>query len=212
MIDFTNPIDISWPISEKMTAYKDVQVTSFSSLSLFDQHGSRKTKITMTTHEGTHIDAPSHFLEHGKTVDQLPLTLFVGLCKVLDLTDVDDRISASHLEQYDIQTDDIILFKTKNSFLKPTVPFEREFVYLDGSAASFLAQKKIRSVAFDYLGIERQQPQHETHDAFLANNIGVVEGLRLSHVVPGSYFFCCLPLHIQGLDGAPARAILFPIQ
>lgn len=212
MIDVKKIIDISWPISESMTAYKDSKVTTFSPVSTFEHQGSRKTKITVTTHDGTHIDAPSHFLEHGKTIDQLPLNLFIGPCKVFDLTTVDDQISAERLEGLDIWADDAVLFKTKNSFNDPSASFMKEFVYIDHSGARFLAERKIRTIGFDYLGIERQQPGHETHNLLLSNNIGIVEGLRLAHVAPGSYFFCCLPLNLQGLDGAPARAVLFPIK
>ena len=67
-------------------------------------------------------------------------------------------------------------------------------------------------MGIDYLGIERNQPHHETHRAFLENNIVILEGLRLQDITPGSYELICLPLALQEIDAAPARAILRPIR
>ena len=86
--------------------------------------------------------------------------------------------------------------------------FHYNFVYVDKSAAEYLVQIKSVAIGIDYLGIERDQPQHDTHALLLQNNIPIIEGLRLGHVKPGYYTLMCLPLLIPGLDAAPARAIL----
>lgn len=208
MINITQIIDISWPISSEMTAYKDKHETTFTTIAEFDRDHYRKSTITLSSHDGTHVDGPSHFLEHGVSIDHVPLATFIGPCKVIDLTHCDEKITLSDVAACDVNAGDIILFKTKNSLLSPTAAFNPNFVFIDLHAALFLADKKIKTVGVDYLGIERQQPKHETHEAFLANNIGVIEGLRLADAAAGSYFLCCLPLKVQGLEGAPARAIL----
>lgn len=208
MINITNIIDISWPISPSMTAYKDKHEAAFTTVADFPNDYYRKSTITLSSHEGTHVDAPSHFLEQGVTIDQVPLATFIGPCKVIDLTHCDEKIKLSDIATCDINAGDIILCKTKNSLLSPTAPFNPNFIFIDLGAARFLTDKKIKAIGVDYLGIERQQPAHETHHAFLSNNIGLIEGLRLADVAAGDYFLCCLPLKIQGLDGAPARAIL----
>ena len=81
-------------------------------------------------------------------------------------------------------------------------------MYVNASAARYLVEQSIRAVGIDYLGIERNQPDHETHKAFMQRNIPIVEGLRLEQVPSGTYFLWCLPLKMPGLDGAPARALL----
>ena len=208
MIKFTQIIDISWPISSDMTAYKDKCEARFTDVATFERDHYRKSTIAMSSHDGTHVDAPSHFLQDGITIDQIPLETFIGPCKVVDLAHCEEKITLSDVAGCDINAGDIILFKTKNSLLSPTAPFNPSFIFIDLHATQFLADKKIKAVGVDYLGIERQQPNHETHEILLSRNIGLIEGLRLEHVVAGSYFLCCLPLSVRGLDGAPARAVL----
>lgn len=202
-------IDISWPISAEMTAYKDRKVVQLDAIKAFEKDGVRESIITIGSHTGTHIDAPSHFLKDGKTIDKIVLEKFIGECSVLDLSDVVDAITADHLSMYEIAPDDIILLKTMNSDYQPTDPFLKDFVYLDASGAQYLADQGVRAVGVDYLGIERNQPEHDTHTLLLQEEIPIIEGLRLAHVQEGYYSFICLPLAVQGIDGAPARAILF---
>ena len=203
-----NIIDISWPITQDMTAYKDEKVVQFDAIRTFEKDNVRKTKITLDTHTGTHIDAPSHFLKDGIPTNRIELEQCVGQAIVIDMSHIESLITADDLEEYDLDDCDIVLFKTRNSQLNSTAPFNSNFVYLDESAAQALAEMGINAVGFDYLGIERNQPTHNTHIILLQGGVAVIEGLRLGHVQEGEYFFVCLPLALQGLDGAPARAIL----
>jgi len=86
--------------------------------------------------------------------------------------------------------------------------FNQNFIYLDSGAAQYLSSKNLSVVGIDSLGIERNQPNHETHKILFEHNILIIEGLRLAHVAPAIYELVCLPLNIVGSDGAPARAIL----
>lgn len=207
-MNYKKIIDISWPISENMTAYKDRKVVAITHTKTWEADKAREALITLGTHTGTHVDAPPHFMEQGPTIDQLDLAKLVGPCIVLDMMHVDDCINAHDLKDLAIQADHIILFKTKNSALDPNTLFNPQFIYLRASAAQLLAEKNVRAVGIDYLGIERGQPGHETHLRLLEKNISIVEGLRLGHVQAGKYFFCCLPLALAGLEAAPARALL----
>lgn len=203
-----NIIDISWPITDGMTEYKDRKTVYITTIKSFAQDQVRESTLTLHTHTGTHIDAPAHFLHDGNTIDQISLSHYIGTCSVVDFTTVDQAITAEELKKITIEPEAIVLFKTKNSRLKTDKPFDPNFVYLDASAATLLVEKKVKSVGIDYLGIERNQPTHITHKILLQNNIGIIEGLRLEHVQPGSYFLCCLPIALVGLDAAPARAVL----
>jgi arylformamidase len=205
-----NIIDISWPLSEKTTGYKNKKTVVFEPLKIFERDGARESALWLTTHSGTHVDAPTHMLKDGKTIDQLSLEMFCGPCVVLELMLVQEKITHAWLadQETQIKEGDIVIFKTTNSMQEPTDPFMPNFVYLDLSGAEYLASKKIKAVGVDYLGIERNQPGHLTHHELLTHNIGIIEGLRLGHVEPGRYTFICLPLSVIGLDGAPARAVL----
>ncbi|HZW61997.1 MAG TPA: cyclase family protein [Candidatus Babeliales bacterium] len=202
-------IDISWPITPQMTAYKDKKVVSFSYSNTFEKDNFCESTITLGSHSGTHIDAPAHFLPDGETIEKFPLGLLIGECHVLDLTQVSEYISEGDLAYYDvIKENRIILFKTSNSQTAVNQPFDSSFIYLTASAAQYLVEHSVKAVGIDYLGIERNQPNHETHKILMQNGIPIIEGLRLQHVQPGTYFLWCLPLLVEGLEAAPARAVL----
>ncbi len=200
--------DISWPLMPETTEYKNKKTINFQPLTNFEKDGVRDSLITMRTHSGTHVDAPSHFLKDGKTIDQISLDRLMGPAKVIDLVRVADAITADDLKRYEINEQDIILLRTMNSAHAETEEFDKEFIYLDASAAAYLAERKIKAVGIDYLGIERGNPDHTTHTTLMHADIVIIEGLRLSHVQSGAYFMVCLPLAIVGLDAAPARVVL----
>lgn len=204
-------IDISWPISSVMTSYKNKSVLEIQELKNFNRDGVRETTFHMGSHSGTHVDAPSHFLKEGKTIDEIHVNRLIGSCVVLDMTDCAERITHDCLMKYDhmIEPGSIVLLKTTNSDLSPIDTFNVHFVYLEASGALYLAEKKIKAVAVDYLGIEHSQPGHPTHEALLNADVAIVEGIRLGHVAAGNYFFVCLPLYMIGTEAAPARAVLF---
>jgi arylformamidase len=201
-------IDISWPITNNATTYKNKKNISISQTKNFIKDHVRESQINICSHTGTHIDTPAHFLENGNTTEKINLESLIGPCTVFDLTHITEKITVIDLQNLQIKQKTIVLLKTKNSFLEAEENFNQNFIYLEKSAAQFLVDKKIKSIGFDYLGIERNQPNHETHKLLLANNVLIIEGLRLKHVESGNYEFYCLPLNIVGLEAAPARAVL----
>lgn len=202
-----NILDISWPLTEEMTQYKDVELFCSTAITT-PTSGAMETHIALCSHTGTHVDAPAHFIADGKTIDKIPLQNLLGTCRVLDLTHVKEKITAADLEKHTIQEGEIILLKTTNSFISPLDRFNYAFVYVAQDAAHYLAAAHIKALGFDYLGIERQQPDHPSHKALMIADIPIIEGLRLVNIHAGSYFFCCMPLLLPGADAAPARAVL----
>lgn len=200
--------DISWPISPSMTAYKNNKTVIFDKKKEFDPDKVRDSAITLGSHTGTHVDAPSHFLRDGTVIDQISLDRLIGKARVIDCVLVTNAIQPKDLLDQDIAEGDIILLRTANSASDPNGAFNPEFIYLSPQAAEFLAQKRVKAVGIDYLGIERGDPEHRTHTTLMHADIAIIEGLRLEHVPAGSYFMICLPLAIIGLEAAPARAIL----
>jgi arylformamidase len=161
--------------------------------------------IDMGTHTGTHVDPPLHFVEGGLPVDKLPLDHLYGDAEVLDLTRVEKAITAADLEN---ATENILLLKTSNSRLWQYTEFHKDYVYLEKSAAQWLIDNHVWTVAIDYLSIGSFEDGETVHRLLLRNGITVVEGVNLSAVEPGRYKFACLPLKIKDGDGGPARAIL----
>ena len=198
--------DLSPEISESMAVYKNrlekrPRITSTRTI----KEGANESKLDIYVHTGSHVDAPYHVLSNGKTIEKISLEKFMGKCVVLDFTKVKDSITKNHLKNKNIQKNEIVLLKTKNN---PDKTFNPNFTYLEKSGAEYLASKKIKVVGIDNLGIERSQPNHETHKILLGKNIPIFEGLDLSKVKEGRYYFHGLPLKIRKGDGSPVRAIL----
>ena len=164
-----------------------------------------ETRLEMNMHTGTHIDAPMHILQSGNAIDTLELEKVVTKCKVFDFKDVEQRISREHLVEKNIVEGDFILLKTKNSYLDI---LEDEFIYLDRTGADYLKNKRIKGVGIDALGIERGQPEHETHKILLGAGIVILEGLRLKEIEEGEYLLVAAPINVIGAEAAPARALL----
>ncbi|GAA0721614.1 cyclase family protein [Clostridium malenominatum] len=199
--------DISMSIHHGMPVYKnkDEKRPIIQVMQDFSTGSSYGSRISMDMHTGTHIDAPLHMIENGSTMDEFNIEKVVTECKVIDLTEVKDKITEKDFKNKEINQGDFILLKTRNSFEED---FDFNFVFLDESGATYLKQRGIKGVGIDSLGIERSQEGHETHKVLLGNDITIIEGLRLKEVNEGKYLLCALPLKIMGVEAAPARAIL----
>ncbi|MFP3727517.1 cyclase family protein [Priestia filamentosa] len=197
--------DITTPIFEGMTVYKN-KPEKQPKLNRVTNGYVTETRIDMDLHTGTHIDAPLHMVENGSTFETISLESLVGKAKVLDLTNVEDGITKADLESFDIQKGDFVLFKTRNSSIKE---FDFNFIFLAKDGAEYLAEIGVRGVGIDALGVERSQEGHPTHKTLFANNVIVIEGLRLKDIAQGEYTMVAAPIKIVGTDAAPARVLLF---
>ena len=200
-------IDISMPIHENMTVYKNKEEKKprIITTSDFFTGDAVESALHMNLHTGTHIDMPLHMIPTGATSDNFDISTLITGCTVLDLTHVIDKISDIHFHNKKIQQNEFILLKTRNSF---TDSFNPEFIYLDASGANYLKELKVKGVGIDALGIERSQPGHETHKILFQNDIAIIEGLRLSEVPEGNYQMIALPIKINNVEALPARVIL----
>jgi len=167
------------------------------------------SRLTLSTHTGTHIDAPLHFLAGGTPVDQLPVDVLVGPALVVEMP-VEQEITAADLEAAAIPPGtERILFKTRNSRLLDDEDFRRDFVYLTLDAARWLVERGVCLLAIDYLSVEQMDAEpNVVHQTLLRAGVVIVEGADLRQVAPGPYLLACLPLKIEGADGSPVRAVL----
>jgi arylformamidase len=129
----------------------------------------------------------------------------LGPATVVDATSIEADLDAAALATLDLPEDPTrILLKTPNSRLWERDSFSRDFVRLTGSGARFLIDRGVQLVGIDYLSIGDE----EAHRELLGAGVTALEGLDLRQVEPGRYDLVCLPLRLEGSDGAPARAIL----
>jgi arylformamidase len=203
--------DITLTITPDMTIWPgDPKVSIQHTSSMDSGDNANVSQISMSCHTGTHVDAPHHFLNNGKTVEDLSLDLLVGRAYVLYLPEV-SQITASVLRYAEIPPRTRrLLFKTSNSDLwkNGQHEFKQDFVALSVDAAEWLVDRNVRLVGIDYLSIAPYHLGTPVHTILLDAGVVVIEGLDLSKVSPGRYTLHCLPLKLGGADGAPTRCVL----
>lgn len=169
------------------------------------------TRLAMSVHAGTHVDAPHHFLNDGRTVESLPLDVLTGPCYVLQLPDDVDEITAEVLARTPIPDGaERLLFGTRNSrwWAQDVKEFQTDFVAISEDGAQWLVERGVKLVGVDYLSVAPYHQSVPTHRVLLEAGIVALEGVNLAQVPRGFYDLYCLPLKLAGSDGAPARVIL----
>jgi arylformamidase len=206
--------DISLPISAELPVWPGDPTIMLERVSkIEDGANANVSRLALSVHTGTHIDAPHHFLADGNTVEQIPLNIFTGRAYVAYLPDA-DLITADILREAEIPPRTRrILFKTRNSeiWVRGEKEFQTDFVALSPDAAQYLVDRRVKLVGVDYLSVAPYGDSRPTHEILLRAGVVIVEGLNLSPVSQGRYTLYCLPLNLQGVDGAPARAILIGV-
>ena len=208
--DITLPIrtgQLSWP--------GDPQVAVTPFFRLADGDPANVSEVRLSSHTGTHVDPPAHFLEGAATVDQLSLDVLVGEATVVDLTGRPGPIGPEDLEGLDLPVGtERLLMKTDNSarWAERLDTFPDHYVALAPAGAGWMVERGVRLVGADFLSVEEPgAPGHPTHVTLLAAGVVILEGLDLSRVEAGTYLLACLPLLLAGCDGAPARAVLISL-
>ncbi len=200
--------DVTVPLAAGMSTYPGDPPFVLESVQRLGDSPYELSRLALSTHTGTHVDAPSHFIPGGASVDQLPLEILLGKARVVELL-VRETVGRVDLEALDLRDDLRVLLKTRMSgqLLKPG--YHQDHVHLSEDAALYLAQAGIKLVGIDYLSVDRfGSTDFPAHRALLGAGVIVLEGLDLSEVEPGEYEMACLPLRIAGADGAPARVVL----
>ncbi len=206
-------LDITLPFSDRLPVWPgDTPVTVNRSTGV-----STVSELRMSSHVGTHVDAPAHFEPQGATIDQLPLDALIGPAWVAHIPGA-GLVRAELLDRCRIPAGiERLLLRTDNSLPKPhnhgtqgqAIPFDRGYVALDPSAGDWLLARGIRLVGIDGPSVDPfNSGNFDVHRMLLANRVVIIENLLLAGVMPGSYRLICLPLRFEGGDGAPARVVL----
>jgi arylformamidase len=201
-------VDISVPVRTGMVVYPtDSPVAVVREMDMARGERVNLSRVSMGSHAGTHVDAPLHCLPDGIPVDRIPLDRLTGTARVVHVAD-GQSIGPEAVEGAAVEAGQMVLFKTRNSALWRIDRFVEDYVYLSGAAARRLLQKGVAAVGIDYLSIDRYGGGLDAHTILLGASVPVIEGLDLSAVEAGLYECICLPLLLQGAEGAPARVIV----
>ena len=151
------------------------------------------TAFSMCAHNGTHIDAPYHFLADGKTVEQMDLSTFVGDCYV-----------ARHSGDVTAATAAAVLQKAEGA---PRILIAGQAT-VTAAAAEVFANSGICLLGNESQTVGPESGPMQVHKMILTQNIALLEGVVLTDVPEGKYFLSAAPLNLSGADGAPCRAYL----
>jgi arylformamidase len=201
--------DITVPLSPALPVYPgDPTVEVRAVMRQKRGDAANVSRITLSAHSGTHLDAPWHFFEAGTTVDALDPDVLLGPALVYEVATT-THITAADLRRLDLRGVQRVLFKTGNGKLWERVGFQSEYVALTASAARLLVESGVRLVGIDYLSVDAfEREDFPVHRILLGAQVLILEGLDLRAVPPGAYELLALPLRLQGGDGAPTRAFL----
>ena len=156
------------------------------------------TAFSMCAHNGTHIDAPRHFIKDGKTVDEMSLEAFIGMAYVVEYSGVVTENDATEIiekaEKHNKEA-------AKRILIKGDVEVSLE-------AAQVFASSNILLLGNEPQTVGPKNAPMAVHLALLSANVVLLEGIRLAAVSEGVYFLNAAPLNLAGAEGSPCRAVL----
>lgn len=195
-------IDLSVTLNEQTPIYPGDPATKIEPAGDIKKDGYCDHYVSIGTHVGTHIDAPMHMLEGGKSLDQVPLEQFVGRGRLIEV----DGTDFESVKSVDIKEGDIVLFHTgmSDKYLNP-VYFEN-YPAMSEEVARYLVQAKAKIVGVDTCSVDNQDG-FPIHKILLAGGVLIIENLTNLNELSGKNFTVyALPIKLQ-IDGAPARVI-----
>lgn len=206
-------VDLSLALREGMPGFPGYPGYETEQLQEYDADGKVSHHVSMNTHQGTHVDAPAHFVEGGKTIDEVPLERLCGPARVVDLrahrgeeitaSVLDDAVSTLSTPRVLLVTGDVDHRFTDSDFFE-------EAAVLTADAADWLLDRGVEMVGNDFLTEAIDTDARPVHHALLGAEVPIVEYLSNTGEIVDSEVvnFCCLPLRVPGLEAAPARAVV----
>lgn len=207
-------IDLTHVISEDMPVYPGTEGPKLAPANTYEKDGFKETLMTMYTHTGTHMDPPAHLYKGRTTLDQFPITQFVGKALVIDCTDLKegDLIRMDRIEQVKEKADkaEFLLFRMGWDKYWGTEKYFGDYPYIHDPVVDYIIAGNKKGVGLDVIGIDpiahEDLPIHKK--LFKNNEIVVIENLMNLDLVGTDLFtFCALPMKHIDADGSPIRAI-----
>lgn len=199
-------IDISAPLSAEMLKYPSLK-PFVHRLERDYSKGDEScvSSIEMVVHNGTHIDAPRHYIEDGPGIDQIPIERFMGRVQVIEAAG--PVITGEILKEAGL-TESMVLMKTPFSEnIRENRPGNAG--YFTADAAKYLEEKGVQLAGIDSFSVDKEGDKDKRiHKILLGAGMLLLEGICLEGVSPGVYQLVCFPLSIRNSEAAPCRAVL----
>jgi len=203
-------IDLSVPIEHNMNKYPTDPTVEIMEYKSYDKNRCKLSRLLLSTHTGTHVDAPAHHFRDRKTICDYPLNKFCGRAVVIYTPKKElQPITPEDFDGIKITKDDIVLINTDWDVKRGSDIFYTKAPFFSEKAAEFLCSLKIKAVGSEMHSIDRyghsEAPAHKT---FLQNDVVIYEGLvNLGKIKGKNVVFIGFPLPIKEGDGAPVRAV-----
>ncbi len=203
-------IDLSHAINSNMSTYtKDEKFQAYDIASI-EKDGYNEKLLKLCTHTGTHIDAPSHMINKGKTIDEFNINDFIGIAVIIDVSNL-KKIDIEDLNTYKdkINNSDFVVLKTGWDKYWGSDTYLKGFPTLTEEAARWLCNFNIRGIGTDTISIDAfDSIDFEVHNTILSRGIMIIENLsNLSEVRAEEFTLVATPLKIENGDASPVRAI-----
>lgn len=205
-------IDLSHPLSPRTPLYPGTDPVSFDIRSEIEKDGYRERRLALSSHTGTHVDAPSHMIPGGLSLDRMPLDRFYGPALVMNLNAAADRpIDTRDLEGYQagLRRCHFALIHTGWSRFWGGDRYFSGFPFLSAEAAEWLGGFDLKGVGVDTPSVDQaDSTSYPAHQALMKSGLLIIENLTNLGIVPaGEVVLACFPLKIEDADGSPVRAV-----
>ena len=202
-------IDLSHLIQNDMPTYPGDQAPEIKTIISLGEKNYKETGISMSTHTGTHVDAPSHVFANGTSLDSFPIEKFIGNGKVIDCSRK-ETIAVDHLKiLLASYCPEFLLIHTGWDSHWGTTHYFSDFPALEPEAVRFLESLPLKGIGIDTPSFDRvESVTLPIHKSLLGNEMVLIENLTgLKALLEKQFTFYCLPLKIKDSEGSPVRAI-----
>ena len=204
-------VDLTWPIRAGMAVFPGDTAPVISDEALYEREGFRQKRLELSTHTGTHVDAPAHLTRDGAALDKLPPESFFGMAAVADVRGRDGHnIEFSELGVSDdaLASVDFLLLRTGWDAKFVSDDYFLDYPVLSEEAARKLAGIGLKGIGVDAPSFDPVEGDCPRHKLLLGAGLLLIENLRGLEALPnGPFCLTALPLSVADADGAPARVV-----
>ena len=203
--------DLSHIINNDITVFNEAEKPEITISSTHEKDGYAQKKLSMYSHNSTHVDAPFHIIPGTATLDRLSPEKFYGNAVVADCRNIGKEINVGDLEKYadKLKEADFIILNTGWYKKWNTPEYKFDFPALTEDAAEWLLQFNLKGIGLDTISIDPfESTDLPVHKIILGNNMIIIENLtNLDTLLDVEFIFSCFPLRIEDADGSPTRAV-----
>lgn len=203
-------IDLSHIIKTNMTTYTKDEKPEIYNIATIEKDGFNEKSLNIYTHTGTHIDAPSHMINKGKTIDEFNINEFIGIAIIIDISSIKE-VTLKEIMKYEdkIINCDFLILKTGYDKYWGTKEYFNNYPSLTEEAAKWICDFNLKGIGIDAISIDKfDSIDFEIHNIILSRGKLIIENLTNLDIINREEFtLVATPLKIEDGDGSPVRAI-----